>query len=118
MAIKKRTRVVDPAALEAFAAAADNVPEATDDVGPSALDTDSPAPGAASKSGARDHAPKPVVATWPADVAKTLLIRWPSPKLATELHEMAAVLDRSQHKTALIALELGLQMLRQQTEKE
>lgn len=51
---------------------------------------------------------------WPAGLAKTLLIRWPNPTLPAELNELATTVDRSQHKTALIALELGLQVLKEQ----
>lgn len=45
-------------------------------------------------------------------MAKTLLIRWPDATLPAELAEVAGLEDRSQHKTALRALQRGLEVLR------
>lgn len=52
------------------------------------------------------------VGEWPANVPKSLLIRWPDAALAVELAEVAALEDRSQHKTALRAMQRGLEVLR------
>ncbi len=41
-----------------------------------------------------------------------MLIRWPDAALAIELAQVAALEDRSQHKTALRALQRGLEILR------
>lgn len=100
MAIKKRPQA-DPAAIEAFGAAADTPPE-------------TPAPVAATTAAPRQVAPPctPQPGEWPADVAKTLLIRWPDATLPSELAEIAGLEDRSQHKTALRALQRGLEVLR------
>ena len=100
MAIKKRPQA-DPAAIEAFGAAADTPAEAQ-------------APVAAVPTPPRETAPARTAAPgeWPADVAKTLLIRWPDATLPAELAEVAGLEDRSQHKTALRALQRGLEVLR------
>lgn len=99
MAIKKRPQA-DPAAIEAFGAAADTPPDLP---APHA-----PAPASRATAPARGARP----GQWPADVAKTLLIRWPDANLATELAHVAELEDRSQHKTALRALQRGLEVLR------
>lgn len=56
---------------------------------------------------------------WPEGVARTMLIRWPDPDLASQLVEVTALLKtagdldgRSQHATALRALERGLQAIK------
>lgn len=97
MAIKKRPQA-DSAAIEAFGAAAD---APTEPPKPPAVPDRSPAPVSNAQPG-----------EWPADVAKTLLIRWPDAALPTELAAVAALEDRSQHKTALRALQRGLDVLR------
>lgn len=93
MGIKKRTQA-DQARIEAFGAAADDPVTTT------------PAPAAAP---AKTTA---VAAPWPVDVPKSMLIRWPDAALAIELAQVAALEDRSQHKTALRALQRGLEILR------
>lgn len=103
MAIKKRPPV-DPAAIEAFGEAADAPPAAAAVVAPverAATPRQAPAP-----------ARKPKPGEWPSDVPKSLLIRWPDADLALELASVAALEDRSQHKTALRALQRGLEVLR------
>jgi len=95
MAIKKRPQP-DQARIEAFGAAADEPV------------TPTPAP-AATAAPTRAAAP---AGEWPADVPKSMLIRWPDAALATELAQVAALEDRSQHKTALRALQRGLEILR------
>jgi len=104
MAIKKRgTAPVDQEKIEAFGAAAD-VPASSDrapilDPGPE------PAP-------AVRTAAKTPAGEWPTDVPKSLLIRWPDAALAVELAAVAALEDRSQHKTAIRAMQRGLEVLR------
>lgn len=98
MAIKKRPQA-DPAAIEAFGAAADTPPVTPAPVAPTPPRQVAPA---------RSAQP----GEWPADVAKTLLIRWPDATLPSELAEVAGLEDRSQHKTALRALQRGLEVLR------
>lgn len=98
MAIKKRTPI-DQARIEAFGEAADATPEATPPI--ENLAPASPA-----------MPSRTVAGEWPADVAKTLLIRWPDASLAIELAHVSALEDRSQHKTALRALQRGLEVLR------
>ena len=93
MAIKKRPQP-DQSRIEAFGAAADEPV------------TPTPAPATAPT---RAAAP---AGEWPADVPKSMLIRWPDAALATELAQVAALEDRSQHKTALRALQRGLEILR------
>lgn len=51
-------------------------------------------------------------AEWPADVAKTLLIRCPDFELPALLSDVARAEERSQHATALRALRRGLEILR------
>ncbi|PPF66137.1 hypothetical protein C5C18_12005 [Rathayibacter tritici] len=55
---------------------------------------------------------------WPSGVGRTLLVRWPDPALAKELAEVAALEDRSQHKTALRALQRGLEAIRAEHESD
>ncbi|MCK3769160.1 hypothetical protein MZK47_05705 [Microbacterium aerolatum] len=101
MAIKKRPPV-DPAAIEAFGAAAD-VPQAAA----------TPTPEAAPEHPREvERAKKVAQGEWPEGLAKTLLIRWPDANLALELADVAKLEDRSQHKTALRALQRGLEVLR------
>ncbi|MDZ4234673.1 hypothetical protein [Microbacterium sp. 1P10AE] len=100
MAIKKRPQA-DPAAIEAFGAAADTPPEAPSPVASAPTPPRQVAPARSTQPG-----------EWPADVAKTLLIRWPDATLPSELAEVAGLEDRSQHKTALRALQRGLEVLR------
>lgn len=99
MAIKKRAQA-EQAAIEAFGAAADTP-------GESAPTVPEPAP-----QHAATPAPKRLAGEWPANVPKSLLIRWPDARLPVELAEVAALEDRSQHKTALRALQRGLEVLR------
>lgn len=104
MAIKKRTPV-DQARIEAFGAAADAPTENA------TLAADPPPAVPTTPS-------KPAVGEWPADVAKTLLIRWPDANLALELAQVSALEDRSQHKTAIRALQRGLDVLRAEHRSE
>lgn len=97
MGIKKRTQP-DQARIEAFGAAADD--PATSTPTPAAAPAAVPAKTTA------------VAAPWPVDVPKSMLIRWPDAALAIELAQVAALEDRSQHKTALRALQRGLEILR------
>jgi hypothetical protein len=105
MAIKRRTHA-DPAAIEAFGAAADQPPEehTIAEQSPAAPSTPAPSPVATATS-------------WPAGVAKTHLIRWRTPDLALLLAEVSRLEDRSKHKTALRALQLGLEILRSEHTK-
>lgn len=99
MGIKKRAQP-DQARIEAFGAAAD------DPATPTLTPTPAAAPAAVP---AKTTA---VAAPWPVDVPKSMLIRWPDAALAVELAQVAALEDRSQHKTALRALQRGLEILR------
>ncbi|MEV8241993.1 hypothetical protein AB0O90_17240 [Microbacterium testaceum] len=107
MAIKKRTTTgkertpEEAAAIEAFGAAADTPPAPTR---PAPATQARQAPAAPRRSAA---APE-----WPEGVSKTLLIRYPDAELAIELADVAALEDRSQHKTAVRALQRGLEILR------
>ena len=103
MAIKKRPPV-DQARIEAFGAAAEQ-PAGSPQPGTSRTSTVKRQP--ASRTTRKETAGE-----WPADVPKTFLIRWSDPALATELAEVSALEDRSQHKTALRALQRGLEALR------
>lgn len=60
----------------------------------------------------------PTSGEWPEGVARTMLIRWPTPELASQLVDVTALLKaagdldgRSQHATALRAMERGLQAI-------
>lgn len=100
MSFKKRPQP-SQADIEAFGDAADQpraaaVPAAS--VRPAAV------PARASSAG-----------EWPQDVARTMLVRWPTPEMSTQLVEATALLKsagdidgRSQHSTALRALQIGL----------
>lgn len=113
MAIKKRTKI-DPAKLEAFAAGADE-PSAPPEEGQPVPQfeppvTESKPVGMQVRGGAQAKA-------WPEGLAKSLLIRWADPEQAQTLAAVASVLDRTQHKTALMALERGLQVLWNETQQ-
>lgn len=95
MGIKKRAQP-DQARIEAFGAAADDPATPTPAAAPTAVPAKTTA----------------VAAPWPVDVPKSMLIRWPDAALAIELAQVAALEDRSQHKTALRALQRGLEILR------
>lgn len=101
MAIKKRTPA-ESAAIEAFGEAADTPPASLS------------RPRPATQGRAALIAPRrgSSAAEWPEGVSKTLLIRYPDAQLAIELAEVAALEDRSQHKTAVRALQRGLEILR------
>jgi hypothetical protein len=88
MAIKRRPQAtqLDPAAVEAFGAAAEATEVSAAEAPPKA-----PTTGAA---------------------ARTLLIRYPDADLPRELAAVAALEERSQHATALRALRRGLAILR------
>ena len=102
MAIKKRRPAVDPAAIEAFGAAAEQ-PDIAAAVQPA------PEP----QTAAAPVAPKVTTsAGWPEGVPRSHLVRWPDPELAQLLAEVAALEDRSQQKTALRALRRGLEAIR------
>lgn len=97
MAIKRRTPSAqpDPAAIEAFGAAAEAPTE------PVAAPVAAPAETAPAT-------PEPKPSTAP----RTLLIRYPDADLPRELAAVAAIEDRSQHATAVRALRRGLAILR------
>ena len=99
MAIKKR-EPVDQARIEAFGAAADTPPEAPSSVLPPAKTPATVPPSAAGG--------------WPADLPRTFLLRWPDPEMRRELEELAAIEDRTLHKTAVRAMRLGIEALRAQ----
>lgn len=109
MGIKRRP-AIDPAteaAIEAFGEAAERPAEAPI------------APQPASRTVATRPAPKKPsapaatpAAEWPADVAKTLLIRYPDLELPALLGDVARAEERSQHATALRALRRGLEILK------
>lgn len=114
MAIKKRAKV-DPARLEEFAAGAD-APSADAVVVVQEERSDATFPefqSSAGRSGGRASSKE-----WPDGLAKTLLIRWADPELAQTLALVAAAVDRSQHKTALMAMERGLQVLWNETQPD
>ncbi|WP_298044705.1 hypothetical protein [uncultured Citricoccus sp.] len=97
MAFKQRKPApIDPVDIEAFAAGAEN---------PAAVEN---AQSTATSSAVKDRR----VGEWPAEVARTMLIRWPDPTLAVELATVAKMDDRSQHATALRALQRGLEILK------
>ncbi|KTR93796.1 hypothetical protein NS220_11165 [Microbacterium testaceum] len=105
MAIKKRRPQVDPAAIEAFGAAADQ---------PS-LDSITEPAAEAVAAPTTPTTPTPQSTTsdgWPEGVPRTHLVRWPDPDLALLLVEVAALEERSQQKTALRALRRGLAAIR------
>ena len=108
MAIKRRP-TIDPAteaAIEAFGEAAERPTEALPIAQASRQTATRPAPKKAS-------APPATPATeWPADVAKTLLIRYPDLELPALLTDVARAEERSQHATALRALRRGLEILK------
>lgn len=102
MSIKRRP-VSNAADIEAFGDAADQTP---------------PEARATPPANEKAYAATQRMGGWPEDVAKTMLIRWPTPDLAGQLVEVTALLKaagdldgRSQHATALRALERGLQAI-------
>lgn len=120
----KRRPTTDPAteaAIEAFGEAAERPAVAT------AVTTAAPAvatprpstPRTAPKARAAAKprkAPVPTpAAEWPEDLAKTLLIRYPDMELPMLLAEVAQLVDRSQHATALRALRRGLEVLKDES---
>ena len=119
----KRRPTTDPAteaAIEAFGEAAERPPVATVTTAAPATTTSRPsAPGAAPKARAAAKprkSPAPTPATeWPDDLAKTLLIRYPDMELPMLLAEVAQLVDRSQHATALRALRRGLEVLKDES---
>ncbi|PPF31239.1 hypothetical protein C5C10_14555 [Rathayibacter sp. AY1A3] len=116
MAIKKRP-AVDPAAIERFGDAADAPPAPAAQAATTAT---TPLAVAKSAGRAAGTAKRPVESAgeWPSGLGRTLLVRWPDPALAKELAEVAALEDRSQHKTALRALQRGLEALRADHQSE
>lgn len=110
MAIKKRP-AIDPAAIERFGDAADAPPTTST---PSAAPAVTPRAAAQPVETETGTAKQPTenAGEWPSGLGRTLLVRWPDPALAKELVEVAALEDRSQHKTALRALQRGLEALR------
>lgn len=110
MAIKTR-KPIDPAAVEAFGAAAD---APTRDAGPPATPS-TPEPSAPLPARARPTAPvDDAPATWPRGVARTITLRYADPTLPQLLAEIAALDERSQHKVALRALCRGLDELKRE----
>lgn len=108
MGIKKRP-AIDPAAIERFGDAAD---------APPAPAVPATTPKVAAKPAGPAKQPAESAGEWPSDLGRTLLVRWPEPTLAKELAEVAALEDRSQHKTALRALQRGLEAIRAEHESE
>jgi len=120
MGIRKR-QTVDPAAIERFGDAADASAQAAAlSVAPTTTPIDSPVMPAKPdlQSTGKAESSGGVVGEWPKGVGRTLLVRWPEPDLAIVLAEVAALEDRSQHKTALRALKLGLEALRAEHERD
>lgn len=111
MAIKRRP-TIDPAteaAIEAFGEAAERPADAPLAPQPTSRPTATrPAP---KKPTAPAATP---AADWPADVAKTLLIRYPDLELPALLSDVARAEERSQHATALRALRRGLEILKEE----
>ncbi len=102
MAIKKRTPV-DPAKIEAFAAAADAPTEPVQ----------APAPAPKAQPAPRTVTRTPSAGEWPEGTSKTFLLRWgKNPELPALLAEVAELEDRTQQKTALRALQRGLEVIR------
>jgi hypothetical protein len=100
MAIKKRTPV-DPAKIEAFGAAA----EAPAEVMPATTPTLPPTPRTSTRT--------PSAGEWPEGTSRTFLLRWgKNPELPALLAEVAELEDRTQQKTALRALQRGLEVIR------
>lgn len=108
MGIKKRP-AIDPAAIERFGDAADAPPTPA---------VPAPTPQAAAKPASTAKQPAESTGEWPKGIGRTLLVRWPDPTLAKELAEVAALEDRSQHKTALRALQRGLEAIRAEHHSE
>ncbi len=110
MAIKTR-KPIDPAAVEAFGAAAD--PPAPVAAPPATRS--SPEPSVPTSARARPAAPvDDAPATWPRGVARTITLRYADPTLPQLLAEIAALDERSQHKVALRALRRGLDELKRE----
>ena len=112
MAFKKRgdSDPAKEAAIEAFGDAAER-PGETEPV----RQPNRPA----TKTATTSRPPKKVpvraatsAADWPADIAKTLLIRYPDLELPALLAEVAQFEERSQHATAVRALRRGLEVLK------
>ncbi len=102
MAIRKRTPV-DPAKIEAFGAAADAPPESVQ----------APAPASKAHPAARTATRASSAGEWPEGASKTFLLRWgKNPELPALLAEVAELEDRTQQKTALRALQRGLEVIR------
>lgn len=117
MAIKKRPPV-DLARIEAFGAAAD-APAARPAAAPAPATPEPATPRTVPAKRAPRQTPAPSAARaepkpgeWPEDLARSILIRYSAPSLAIDLAEVARLEQRSQHKTALRALERGLEALR------
>lgn len=105
MAIRKRPKA-SPADIEAFGDAADR-PAVTNTERPEVGEGKRVRPVRVSAPSVRESAGE-----WPEGVARTMLIRWSDPATAIELADVARMDDRSQHATALRALQRGLQVLK------
>ncbi|RLK46429.1 hypothetical protein [Microbacterium telephonicum] len=102
MAIKKRTPV-DPAKIEAFGAAADAPTQ----------EVEAPAPAPKAQPASRPAPRATSAGEWPEGTSKTFLLRWSkNPELPALLAEVAELEDRTQQKTALRALQRGLEVIR------
>lgn len=102
MAIKKRTPV-DPAKIEAFGAAADAPTEPLQ----------ASAPESKAQPAARTTTRTTSTGEWPEGTSKTFLLRWgKNPELPALLAEVAELEDRTLQKTAVRALQRGLEVIR------
>jgi len=55
--------------------------------------------------------------SWPEDLAKSFLLRYPDPSIPLEIEQLQDVLGRSKHQTILLALRRGLDALRAEAEE-
>lgn len=110
MGIRKRP-TIDPAAIERFGDAADAPMTSAEPAAASPVVAE-----LAEKATAASKPRAGTTGEWPIGVGRTLTVRWTEPSLAEELAEVAALEDRSQHKTALRALQRGLEVIRAEHE--
>lgn len=123
MAIKRRERpAVDSAAIDEFGDAAD-----------APIEEQAPAPGSVEaatidlkqahvksmallRSVKRTDAVIAGPGTWPEDLAKSFLLRYPDPSIPLEIEQLQEILGRSKHQTIILALRRGIDALRAETE--
>lgn len=96
--IKRRGRTVDAAAVEAFSAGAES----------HTIETAPPAP-----AKPKVNAGKPTASSDNEQLPKSMEVRFSDDALPRRIRDLAAREDRSRHKIALMALELGLAQLEQ-----